>query len=95
MSELSFEWDEEKRESNIKKHDVDFFDAALIFESQTLEEADTSANYGEERYRAIGVSGDVVLCVVYTWREEEVIRIISAWKATKNDTERYYKEIYP
>jgi uncharacterized DUF497 family protein len=95
MGELLFDWDEEKRSVNIKKHDVDFFDAALIFENQIIEDIDKSTNYGEERYRAIGISRDVVLCVVYTWRGEDIIRIISAWRANKNDTERYYKEIYP
>jgi uncharacterized DUF497 family protein len=53
MDELSFEWDEEKNASNIKKHGVDFLDAALIFENPTIEDIDDSANYDEPRYIAI------------------------------------------
>ncbi|NJL83331.1 MAG: BrnT family toxin, partial [Chloroflexaceae bacterium] len=50
---------------------------------------DTRYNYGEERFIAIGESQGRVLAVTYTWRGD-TIRIISARKATKNETREYY-----
>jgi uncharacterized protein len=94
MAELSFEWDEEKNAVNIKTHGIDFLDAALIFENPTLEAIDDSEEHGELRWIAFGISGETVLQVVYTWRGEDVIRIISAWKANRHDTEKYYREIF-
>jgi uncharacterized DUF497 family protein len=94
MAELSFEWDEEKNAANIKNHGIDFLDAALIFEHPTLEAIDNSADYGEVRHIAFGLSGEKVLQVVYTWRGDNIIRIISARKANRHDTEKYYREIF-
>ncbi len=94
MAELSFEWDEEKNAANIKNHGVDFLDAALIFENPTLEAIDERAEYGEVRYIAFGLSDETVLQVVYTWRGENLIRIISARKANRHDSEKYYREIF-
>jgi hypothetical protein len=94
MADLSFEWDEEKNAANIKNHGIDFLDAALIFESPTLEAIDDRADYGEVRYIAFGLSGETVLQVVYTWRGKNIIRIISARKANRDDTEKYYRGIF-
>ena len=94
MSELSFEWNEQKNAANIKSHGIDFLDAAAIFENPRIEAVDDREDYGELRCIALGLSGETVLQVVYTWRGENVIRIISAWKANKHDTEKYYSEIF-
>ena len=94
MAELSFEWDEEKNAANIKNHGIDFLDAALIFEKPTLEAIDDRADYGEIRHIAFGLSGETVLQVVYTWRGENIIRIISARKTNRYDAEKYYREIF-
>jgi uncharacterized protein len=40
------------------------------------------------------LSGETVLHVVYTWRGEKIIRIISARKADQHDAEKYYREIF-
>jgi len=93
MAELSFEWDEEKNASNIENHGIDFLDAALIFENPTIEAIDDRADYGEMRCIALGLSGETVLHVVYTWRGENIIRIISARRANRHDAEKYYREI--
>jgi uncharacterized DUF497 family protein len=92
--ELSFEWDGEKNAANIKNHGIDFLDAALVFENPTVEAIDDREGYEELRYIALGLSGETVLQVVYTWRGENVVRIISAWKADRHDTEKYYREIF-
>lgn len=74
-------------------------DAALIFENPTLEVMDNREDYGELRYIALGLSGETVLQVVYAVRgesggEENIIRMISAWKANRHDTEKYYRAIF-
>ncbi len=94
MAQLSFEWDEEKNAANIENHGVDFLDAALIFESPMIEAIDDRVDYGELRFIALGLSGEAILHVVYTWRAENIIRIISARKANRHDAENYYREIF-
>ena len=94
MAELSFEWDEEKNAANIKNHGIDFLDASLIFENPIIEAVDDREDYGEVRHIALGLSGDKVLNVVYTWRVGNVIRIISARRANRHDAEKYYREIF-
>jgi uncharacterized DUF497 family protein len=85
---MQFEWHEEKAESNLEKHGVDFIDAAQIFAGFVLSAPDDRADYGEERFRAIGCHDGQTYIVIYTWREE-YMRIISAWKAGKHDRELY------
>jgi len=94
MAELSFEWDEAKNEANIRNHGIDFLDAALIFENPRMEAIDDRADYGELRWIALGLSDEAVLRVVYTWRGENVVRIISARRANRRDAEKYYREIF-
>ncbi|MBM3602280.1 MAG: BrnT family toxin [Alphaproteobacteria bacterium] len=89
---MNFEWDEKKRQRNIEIHGIDFFDAALIFENPLIEALDDRKDYGELRYIALGLSQQLVLCVVYTWRDKNLVRIISAWRASQYDRERYYSE---
>ena len=83
----------EERGQHQKSRDR-FLDAALIFENPTIEAVDDRAGYGEVRHIALGLTGDAVLCVVYTWRDENVVRIISARRANRRDAEKYYREIF-
>jgi len=94
MAELSFEWDEEKNAANIKNHGIDFLDAALIFDNPRMEAADDRADYGELRWIALGLSGGTVLQVVYTWRGENIVRMISARRASRHDAEKYYRAVF-
>ncbi len=90
---MGFEWDDAKRRGNIETHGVDFVLAAKIFLNPVLEAPDDREDYGEERIIAIGHWDEHCIVVVYTWRGENR-RIISAWKAGKDDREAYYKRIY-
>jgi uncharacterized protein len=90
--ELEFEWDEDKRALNLRKHGVDFLHVALMFEGSTVEDIDDREDYGEERIVAFGQVSGSVYRVVYTWRGA-VIRIVSAQKANKHDSKRYYQTI--
>jgi uncharacterized protein len=93
--ELEFEWDEAKARNNLEKHSVSFFTAAATFRNERLERIDDRKDYGEVRWVALGRAELEVYRVVYTWRSEKLVRIISAQRASKNEEETYYREIHP
>lgn len=89
---MLFEWDARKERDNIEKHGINFDTAALVFgDSNRIERFDWKHSFDEDRFITIGsVNGLLtVLTVVYTERGQ-VIRIISARRATKRETEEYY-----
>jgi uncharacterized DUF497 family protein len=90
MKTSEFEWDDEKAQSNLKKHDVSFGEATTIFNDPrlaTISDPDHSGD--EERYVSIGMSVIMrLLSVIHTFRKER-IRLISARKATKAEKENY------
>jgi len=82
------EWDPEKAASNLRKHRIDFADAATALEDEgalTREDEDPE----EERFVTLGMDAlGRLLVVVYTWREDE-IRLISARRATSKEQRQY------
>src|ERR1022692_4939184 len=92
--ELEFEWDEAKARSNLEKHGVSFLTAATIFSNERLERIDNREDYGELRWVALGRVGIEVYRVVFTWRSESLIRIVSTQKASKDEQEIYYRETF-
>lgn len=91
MSEFKFEWDEDKNIANIKKHGVSFETALYVFDDENyIEMYDIERSIDEERYVAIGYVDDV-LFVVFTERKE-VIRLISARKATESERRLYHDQ---
>ncbi len=94
---MRFEWDEEKNRRNRAKHKVSFETASLVFDDAHALSAPDRVVEGEYRWQTIGlVAGAVVLVVAHTFREEngeEVIRVISARKATARER-RVYEEGY-
>lgn len=88
---MRFEWDEEKNKLNIQKHGIDLADAADIFNHPMLTALDTREDYGEERWIGLGWIYAVVGVVIYTERVGDIVRIISARKATKQEMKRYEK----
>lgn len=91
--DFAFNWDEEKNEQNIRDHGIDFNDAKEIFYGPTIEALDADHSAVEERYTAYGMATGRVLRVTYTMRGE-VYRLISARKADRNDTRRYYEKVF-
>ena len=91
LAAVEFEWDEEKAAANLRKHGVDFADAALVFEDDlalTMEEGHSTS---EARFVAVGCDpGGQSLVVVYTWHGER-IRLISARTATGAERRHYEK----
>ena len=90
----AFEWDEDKRLANIRKHGIDFLDMANLFKHRMLEKIDERENYGEERIIALGTTGEAVFRIVFTLRGNGV-RIISAMKANRHEQELYYRSVFP
>ncbi len=88
---MLFEWDEEKYNTNIKKHGIRFEVAAKVFfDKNRIEKIDTKhSSSEEERYITIGMV-EKVLFVSYTERAYS-IRLISARKAEKEEIDEYYK----
>lgn len=72
---MEFEWDENKRLSNISKHGIDFVDATVVFEGETVTVEDDRFIYGEVRFITLGLLESRVVVVVHTERENR-IRII-------------------
>ena len=87
-----FEWDEQKRLANARKHGIDFADAISIFESDIVVMLDDRFDYGETRYIAFGLLQGNVIVVAYTERGKR-IRPISARKAVKDEEIYYFKQI--
>ena len=89
---MRFEWDDKKEEVNIRKHGIDFSTAALVFNDENrLDLYDEIHSESEDRYITIGMVGGIayVVFVVYTERED-IIRLISARKATRLERSLYY-----
>jgi uncharacterized DUF497 family protein len=89
---VEFEWDENKRLEVARKHGVDLVDAALIFEAYVVTTVDGRRDYGETRYLSMGLANGVLLVVVHTERGG-VTRLISAWKAGRNEQREYQASI--
>jgi uncharacterized DUF497 family protein len=92
MNRLRFEWDKDKNRINQKKHGVSFEEAKSVFyDDQAIQFWDNDHSNEEERFLLLGRSYKMrILIVVHCYREEEsVIRIISARKATQNESQQY------
>lgn len=90
---MSFEWREEKNQTNIRDHGIRFEDAQKIFDGPVLTEIDDREDYDEIREISLGLfNGIVVLTVVHTDRDGKT-RLISARKATPKERRRYEKAI--
>lgn len=92
MSQLRFEWDPKKAKRNHAKHGVLFEEASTAFaDEHALVIADPDHSEEEERFILLGLSGQLrLVVVVHCFREpDDVIRIISARKATRPESRQY------
>jgi uncharacterized DUF497 family protein len=94
---MKFEWDEVKSQSNLAKHGVTFEEASEVFEDPLhLSQLDHRFEYFEERWITVGQSRErriLVVANLYFDRDlEEVVRIISAREATKNEQRQYEEQ---
>ncbi len=88
---VDFEWGDAKDLSNQRKHGLSFAEARQLFESGAdyLEIFDVEHSEFEDRFIAIGPIDRGLVVVVYTEREEDLIRIIGARLANKHEQALY------
>jgi uncharacterized DUF497 family protein len=89
---MRFEWDEDKNRRNAAKHKVSFETARLVFDDhRALSRLDRIVE-GEERWQTLGMISGILVIVAHAFRDEdgdEVVRLISARKATAHERRTY------
>lgn len=90
---VRFEWDPNKDQANQQKHGLSLSEATELFTSDSdyLEIYDEEHSDDEDRFIAIGAIRAGVVVVVFTEGQEDVIRIVSARKATKKEVGLLYR----
>jgi len=89
---LQFEWDSDKAVRNASKHGVTFVEAQSVFADENAKLIDDPDHSEEEdRFVLLGLSQTLrLLVVVHCYRgEDQVIRVISARKASKSESKFY------
>ena len=97
MKHLSFEWDDDKSRSNLRKHGISFDEARTVFfDENGLLIGDPDHSEMDDRFILIGMSASLkILIVCHCYRTDEVIRIFSARSATKKETDIYTARMKP
>lgn len=93
---MKFEWDPKKEEINIRKHGITFEQASYVFsDPYALNKYDEEHSEQEDRWLLLGKSmNEVILVVVHTFKDQdgiELVRIISARKASNNENKEYQR----
>jgi uncharacterized DUF497 family protein len=94
---IKFEWDTAKATSNKKKHGVSFEEAQSVFYDEfAVQFFDEDESVSEDRFLILGFSDEARLLIVCHCErnQDTTIRIISARKATKNES-TYYRGVKP
>ena len=95
MRTVEFEWDNNKENKNIEKHQVSFEEAKTAFYDEfALQYFDPDHSDSEDRFILLGMSfrlRTIVVCHCFR-REETSIRIISARKANKSEEKEYWRQ---
>lgn len=89
---IEFEWDPQKDKSNKRKHGVSFEEARTVFfDDNATQFFDNEHSVDEERFLLLGMSTQLKMLVVCHWEKAQgdIIRIISARKATKSERQYY------
>jgi uncharacterized DUF497 family protein len=89
---MNFTWDESKRQSNLKKHGLDFANARAVFAGHTFTRPDTRFAYDERRFSTVGLLGVEVVVIAHT-ETEDTIRVISMRKAERHERENYFASL--
>ena len=92
---MRFEWDPAKAAANARKHKVSFEIAKTVFyDDFAVQFFDEEHSSDEDRFLLLGMSSDARLLLVCHYEREDgdVIRIISARKATENEAQYYRGE---
>ena len=87
---MQFEWDSRKASANRRTHGVSFAEAVTVLEDDRALTREDVADGEEQRFVTLVLSDSAnLLVVVYAYREPDIIRVISAWKANRRQKEQY------
>jgi len=90
-----FEWNDNKAKVNLRKHRISFDEAQTVFlDDFSIIIEDSEHSDDEERFIIIGMSYKKRLLVVVYTERGEIIRLISARKATSMEHKKYETDIY-
>lgn len=93
---MEFEWDEEKAESNLRKHGVSFPEAQTVFaDPLALTGFDPDHSDGEDRYITMGTALDGRLLIVSHTDRGDRVRIIGAREASRKERRDYEDGSFP
>lgn len=89
---MRYQWDPAKAAANLEAHGVSFAEASTVFADDfALTREDPHASE-EQRFVILGLSDTGnLLVVVYTVRQPDILRVISAWKANRRQRMEYGK----
>lgn len=89
---MRFEWDPAKAAANLETHGVSFAEASTVFSDDFALTREDPLALEEQRFVTLGISDTgSLLVVVYTYREPDTLRIISAWRANRRQGKEYEK----
>lgn len=91
VTTMKLEWNENKRLINLQRHQIDSADVKQVFDNKRRTIVDDRFDYGEIRFFTPGLLNNRVVAVSHT-ETDDLIRIISARKADKNDIENVLKQ---
>ena len=89
---MRLSWSEDKRQSNLRDHGLDFVDAPRVFDGVTYTFEDDRFDYGEQRFVTLGLLDGIVVSIVHT-ESARVIRVISFRKATKHEQAIFFNSV--
>ena len=91
---MGYEWDETKRQSNVRRRGIDFLDVLPCFsDPQRLIEEDARREYGERRFHLLCPLRERLYHVTFTARGQDT-RIISARRANKREQRHYERRTH-
>ena len=84
------DWDPRKAEANLRDHAASFAEAVTVLTDDFALTREDPDAIGEQRLVSLGMSATgVLLVVVYTHRNPDIWRLISCWKANKQQRKQY------
>lgn len=91
---MKIEFDPVKREKVLRERGLDLADAAEVLSGDCHVIADERFPYGEARWVSVGsLRGQVIACVWAMGEDDDGIRVVTMWKASRNEQKEYFKYI--
>ncbi len=88
---MRFEWDPAKAAANLETHGGSFAEASTVLSDDFALTREDPLASGEQRLVTLGITQATSWSVVYTYREPDILRVISAWKANRRQRLEYEK----